>query len=104
MIYSKSTILILEKIILYITIIILAFYILSMPGSINMGNETLRQLLMTKWAIQYLIIVLLSVISIIIIIERLRKVSKFKRIVSLSISVIAIPIFICWILGNINLY
>jgi hypothetical protein len=94
----------LQKAIIYISIAILGYYILNMPTSINIYDETLRNELLTKWAIQYLLIATVCILSIAFLIWSLKSPTRFRQRASIGIAILTVTFLICDLLGVFTLY
>ena len=94
----------LQKLIIYISIAILIYYVLNMPTSINIDDQALRNELMTKWAIQYLFIATVCILSIVFLIWSLRSPTRFKQGANIGIAILTVTFFVCNLIGVFTLY
>jgi hypothetical protein len=69
-----------------------------------MDNEPLRQKLMTRWALKYIIYATIGVLGIILIIWRLRNPNKTLRTITIIFSIITISLAVLYYLDKWNLY
>jgi hypothetical protein len=99
-----KTLLIIEKVIIYLAIILLLPYVFGMPGSINIDDEVLLNQIMKRGAITYLIIASIGIFFIVLLIWRLNDPSKIKRRIGIGIALLVLIFSVSELLGVIHIY